>query len=179
MTRTGDGFDDGCVARSDAFGADEWFDDGVALDFVVVLADDPVFGCDVGVGEECEECILEWDIFGGCCFLLWCGPSGGASWCGDAIMHKGHGEATDFGAFKIQDQLCIVRPEVSKVGELDMLFVAYFLEEGEVFFGDGEHHTFLGFGDPDFSVGQACVFEWGLFEIDKGADLFAHFANGT
>ena len=59
----GDGVDDGGVGWAATGGAAEGLDDGVALHFVVVLADDPVLAGDVGVREEGEERVAD----GGAC----------------------------------------------------------------------------------------------------------------
>ena len=43
----------------------------------------------------------------------------------------------------------------------------------------GQHHAFLGFGDPDFGIRQTVVFQRGFFEPHFGADFFAHLAHSA
>ena len=43
----------------------------------------------------------------------------------------------------------------------------------------GEHHAFLGLGDPNLGVRKPFVFQRHAFRVDLGADLFAHFADGA
>ncbi len=44
---------------------------------------------------------------------------------------------------------------------------------------DGQHHSLLGLGDPDFGVGQPLVLQRHAVEPDFGADRLPHFADGA
>ena len=43
----------------------------------------------------------------------------------------------------------------------------------------GQHHPFLGLGDPDLGVREPFVFQRHAIELDLGADMLAHFAHGA
>ena len=50
---------------------------------------------------------------------------------------------------------------------------------GHLLVGDGQHHAFLGFGDPDFGIGEALVLERGSIEPHFCANFLTHLADGT
>ena len=69
--------------------------------------------------------------------------------------------------------------EAADDGCVDVFLAGEVCEVEDVFLGDGEHHSFLGLGDPDFVVAEAGVFEGNFVEVHLGAGVGGHFTDGT
>ena len=68
--------------------------------------------------------------------------------------------------------------ESTEIRGLDTLGPAQFQQLGPSVVGHGEDHPLLGLGDPDLGIGESGVLQRGAAQLDLGAELRAHLADG-
>ena len=71
-----------------------------------------------------------------------------------------------------------VAGERAEVGELDAVAVAAGLQRGEARRRHGDDHALLGLGQPDLPRRQAGVLQRRGGQLDVGADVLGHLADG-
>ena len=92
-------------------------------------------------------------------------------------MQKGHGEL-GYGAAAVTDAQPAIAAEMAEVAHFDIPEFGQFLQTGELFFRHGQNHALLCFRKPDLPWGQAGILEGNVLQLNVGAQLFAHFADG-
>ena len=193
---------DGGVARAVAFDADERFQDASALNFVVVLANRPVFARDV---QRAENRFQVERRRGFAAFFTAARASdrlrnGGLAREFDAfrfdrnrfdrrdfvngladhrratVVHEGHRQVGDRNAVVFQDETA-GRLKFAQNDRFDVFAFGQRFQFRPFVFRNREDHPLLRFADPHFGVRKAFVFERNRVKVDFGADFFAHFAD--
>ena len=94
-----------------------------------------------------------------------------------AVVQEGGVEIEHVVALERDDQP-VVAGELAEISELDSVTIADRLHCSHLGGIDGEHHAFLGFGEPDLPGAETRVLERRGAEFDPCADAFGHLADG-
>ena len=145
---------DRCVAWTHAGRTYQWLYHRATLNFVVVLADDPVLAGHRRMGQDPFEQTLVRGPIQRPEFArrLRLGLINGLpNHRRPTRMQKLHRQRTDLGLLVHQTKVSR-RYEFADDSKFDILVFAELLEACEMDRGDGQDHPFLGFADPNFGV---------------------------
>ena len=155
------------------------FNDATALNFVIVLANDPVLGRDVQRAKYLFQTRLKIvatvRLINRCLSRrVICLPHNRRP----SIVQERHRHFTD-SLFAVLQCQHFCRRKFPQDGRFNRFVTAQFLKRFPVFFWDRKHHALLSFGDPNFSVRQTFVLQRNSVQPNLGTQLFAHFTDGT